>query len=111
MPHMLESLERIVLADEECVSRLDFAAKRAEREIREARAAHDQAVAGANKTLTETFEREIAQIRAAGETRIADKRGALDEYLRRVLQSADTRLEDAAQRYARIVAGEPEEES
>ena len=108
---MLESLERIVLADEECVSRLDFAAKRAEREISEARAAYQQAVAATNQSFTETFEREIAQIRAGGEKRIADKRAALDEYLRRISESADARLEAAAERYARIVAGEAEEES
>jgi hypothetical protein len=106
---MLEQLERIVLADEECVSRIDFAAKRAERETSEARGTHDLAVSESEKAFTESFEREIAQIRAEGEKRIVEKRAALDEYLRRLTASAEVRLEVAAQRYARIVAGEADE--
>ncbi len=106
---MLEALERIVFADEECVSRVDFAAKRAAREIEEARAAHEQAVAAANKTFSDELEREIEEIRSEGELRMREKAAALDAYLQRLTASAEERLESAARRYARIVAGEPEE--
>ncbi len=108
---MLEPLERIVLADEECVSRLDFAAKRADREIEQARTEHEQALAAARKEFSDDVEREIERIRGEGEQRIREKRAALDEYLQRLAAAAEERLEPAAERYARIVAGEPEVEA
>ncbi len=106
---MLEPLERIVLADEECVSRLDFATKRANRETEDARAAHEQALAVAKKDFADALDGEIAVIRSEGEARIRQTRSAQDAYVSRLAASAEERLEMAAERYARLVAGEPEE--
>jgi hypothetical protein len=108
---MLEPLERIVLADEECVSRLDFASKRAAREIEEARAAREASIAAARKEFFDALDREIESIQAEGEARLREKRAELDRYLSRLSAAAGERSDRAAETYARIVAGEPEASS
>ncbi|HSP16576.1 MAG TPA: hypothetical protein VLV78_17660 [Thermoanaerobaculia bacterium] len=108
---MLEQLDRIVLADEECVSRLDFASKRANRETEDARAAHEQAVDAAKKGFVDSLDREIQAILAEGEARVREKRAASEAYVSRLAASAEARLETAAEQYARIVTGEAEETS
>jgi hypothetical protein len=94
---MLEPLERIVLADEECVSRLDFAAKRAAREIEEAREAREASIAAIRKELFDAIDREIESIQAEGEARLREKRAELDRHLSRVSASAGERFHRAAE--------------
>ncbi len=99
-------LDEILAADEECRSRISFAEKLKVREIDAARASHDQAVASQAAAAEAALEQEIRGITAAAERLVIEQRNVHDEYLRRLDEAGERKLEDAARLYTQIIAGE-----
>ena len=105
---MPDDLAQILAVDEECRSRVAFEEKRIERVRAEEDAERRRAIEHDERAAAEALERELATVRNEGDKRIAARRMAADEYLKRLAEAGEQRLEAAAQLYARIVRGETE---
>lgn len=105
---MTADLEKILLADEECRTRLAFAQKQLARALEDARAERQKLIEARQTAAAAALGREVAAIREEGEKQIAARRSALDAYLARLAAAGVEQLESAARTYAQIIAGDSE---
>jgi hypothetical protein len=96
-------LEDIVSADEEARARVALAERHRDREIAQARAAHDAAVAAREKAAAEELERQLNQIRDQSEARVAELAAQQKKYLQGLADAGAKNLEEAVALYTRIV--------
>lgn len=102
---MTTGLETILLVDEECRSRVDFARAQSERAVGDAQEARDAELVARDRAADAALEMEIAAIGAEAAARVAERRTALDDYLRRLHAAGEKQLEAAARAFATIVSG------
>lgn len=105
---MPDELAQILAVDEECRSRVAFEQKRIERELAEIEQERQNVLREQERAAAEALAEELAKIRAEGDARIAERHGAAGEYLKRLAERGEERLEAAAQLYAGIIRGETE---